>query len=94
MSQIYRCNTCRWTATEKKQFMEHLIVNHPDRVRSYLDNKVPMTECLGKGCNVLHNTKDLTPFSVCACGYRIGHWAYRWAASFIATSSIVGNHES
>lgn len=89
MSMVHRCSTCGQAVADKEQFIEHLIKKHPDRVRSYLDNKVAVTGCRGKGCNVLHNTKDLTPFSVCACGYHIGHWAYRWAASFIAANDAV-----
>jgi hypothetical protein len=62
MRIVYRCNTCGWTVTDKKQFIEHLVKDHPDRIRSYLDNKVAVTECPGKGCNELHNTKNLIPF--------------------------------
>lgn len=87
MSIVYRCSTCGQAVADKKQFIEHLVKDHPDRVRGYLDNKVAITECPRKGCSALHNTKDLTPSSICpSCGYPVGRWAYRWAASFIVAS--------
>jgi hypothetical protein len=89
MSIGYKCSTCGLDVTDKKRYIEHLLKDHPDRVHSYLDNKVAVTECPGKGCNVAYSTKDLMPSSICVCGYHVGHWAYGWAASFIAANDAI-----
>lgn len=87
MAETMKCHLCGHVFANKEQFIRHLIDIHQNSVQDYLNKKVIVTECPRKGCNVLHNTKDLTPFSVCSsCGYPIGNWAYRWAASFIAAS--------
>lgn len=85
MSVLYRCKACGREYSDRQRFIEHLVDDHLDRLRSYLENKVVVAGCLGKGCKALHEVKDLTPSSPCRmCGYPIGRWAYRWAAGFIA----------
>lgn len=85
--EAIKCHLCEHVFADKQQLIGHLIDTHQRSVQDYLNKKVIVTECLRKGCDVLHSTKDLTPSSICpSCGYPIGHWAYRWAASFIAAS--------
>lgn len=86
MAEAIKCQLCGSLFAGKERLIQHLIDVHQNSVQDYLNTKVTVTECPGKGCGALHNTRDVTPFSICSsCGYPIGHWAYRWAATFIAS---------
>ena len=76
------CETCRQTFADEETYIEHLIKHHTDEVRDYLNRKVGATSCPG-GCGRTYVTRELSPVFVCPCGYRIGRWAFRWAARFI-----------
>ncbi|MDF2956372.1 MAG: hypothetical protein OD815_001988 [Candidatus Alkanophagales archaeon MCA70_species_2] len=76
------CETCRQTFADEETYIEHLIKHHTDEVRDYLNRKVGATSCPG-GCGRTYVTRELSPVFVCPCGYRIGRWAFRWAARFM-----------
>lgn len=87
MPEAAKCRLCGQCITEK-YLLDHIVDSHEGAVLDYLNKKVVITGCPRKGCEVLHNTKDLTPSSICSlCGYPVGRWAYRWAARFIAASN-------
>ena len=87
MPEATKCRLCGQYVTEE-YLLDHIVDSHEGAVLDYLNKKVVITECLGKGCEALHNTKDLSPSSICSlCGYPVGRWAYRWAARFVAASN-------
>ncbi len=86
MPDDMKCHLCDQVFDETERLATHLIDKHQGSVQDYLNRKVVVTECPRRGCDAIHDTKNLTPLSICSCGYPIGHWAYRWAASFIVAS--------
>jgi len=92
MSEVIKCDDCRRVFADIEEYMNHLIIEHPDTVLNYLNKKWDGVTCCPGGCGTLYKTNDLTPETRCydikhKKPYPIGRWAFRLAARFIAASN-------
>lgn len=91
MGEVITCNDCGQVFTDQEDYINHLITNHPDSIRDYMNRKWGgVTYCPG-GCKTLYKTEDLTPETKCynikhRNPRRVGWWAFRLAATFMAAS--------
>jgi hypothetical protein len=78
------CPHCKKEFLTDIDYIEHLIENHTNLVKSYLAKKLPSTHCPG-GCNSIYWTNELTTKTFCVKdGYEIGKNLFIWAATLVA----------
>jgi len=84
-----QCQECGVKFLNHESYWDHLVVRHDHLLRDYINKKWGKeTECPGQGCEIKHRTKDLSPSSVCPCGYAVGKWAFGVAARFVAPLDV------
>ena len=78
-----RCPNCNGEFKNDSSYIEHLIKEHQERVRSYLINTSETITYPG-GCNTVFEAKDLNPLTVCTKdNFKIRGNRFRWAATFL-----------